>query len=86
MQRVKLIQVISRQHDVKNVQKVLFSGLDLFGRSALKGGWGGVWLKLVVLVLLLDDVFEILLELLLVFGPHQFVGYGNGVLVLDRVL
>jgi hypothetical protein len=38
MQRVKLIQVISRQHDVKNVQKVLFSGLDLFGRSALKGG------------------------------------------------
>ncbi len=41
---------------------------------------------MVVLVLLLDDVFEILLELLLVFGPHQFVGYGNGVLVLDRVL
>ena len=38
MQRVKLIQVISRQHDVKNVQKVLFSGLDLFGRSAREGG------------------------------------------------
>lgn len=73
LQGIKFVQIIAWEHDIEHVHIVVFFMTDYsFGFRLRNWCWRRIsdW---VFGVLWVDYVFEVLLDLLLIFGAHQFI-------------